>query len=165
MTRRSGFTLIELMIVVAIVGIFAGIVIPRFADASRPLPEPVAQLLEADLRRARTEAMALGAPVVAVASTDGAAWWLAPSAEPTTPIAGTERRFGSGGLAPMKGATLLVKGDGESHDDRGVAHRVFAEFDSLGSRDEGVPCLELRSRDGERIAAWTLPAGRTRLAR
>ena len=40
--------------------------------------------------------------------------------------------------------------------------RVFAHFDTLGSRDEGEPTLELRDRDGDRIASWTIPAGRTR---
>ena len=60
----------------------------------------------------------------------------------------------------MKGATLVIKG-GEATDER---FRVFAEFDTLGSRDEGVPSFELRDRDGTRIESWTLPAGRTRLA-
>ena len=159
MTPRRAFTLVELLLVAGIIGIFAGLVIPRFADTSRPPADPIARLLETDLRRARTEAMALGKPIVAVASQDGGSWWLSHATSPAKPIAGTERRFGSGGLAPMKGAKLTVKSDDGALED---GSRVFAHFDTLGSRDEGEPTLELRDRDGDRIASWTIPAGRTR---
>lgn len=162
MRQRRAFTIVELLLVAGIIGIFAGLVIPRFADASRPPADPVARLLEADLRRARTEAMALGKPVVAVASQDGASWWLASAASPAQPLAGTERRFGSGGLAPMKGAKLTVKSDDGARED---GSRIFAHFDTLGSRDEGEPVLELRDARGEPIERWTLSAGRARLQR
>ena len=161
-TRRSrrGFSMVELMLVVAIVGLFAGIVIPNFANGSRPLGQPVAELLNADLRRARTEAMVRNQTVVAVAATDGSAWWLATATDPTTPLDGTLRTFGRGGLASADHAQLLVKGGAEPDD----AHRVFATFDPLGSRDDGEATFEMRDSHGTAVGRWTLLPGRARLS-
>lgn len=156
---RRGFSMLELLVVVGIIGLFAGLVIPSLASASRPVGGSIENLLEIDLRRARTEALMRGEPIALVAADDGRSWWLAPSRSAGTPIDGTVRAFGRGGLAPMKGTTLIAKGDEDS-----AAWRVIASFDSLGSRDEGVPSLELRDSSGKRVAAWTIPAGRTRLA-
>ena len=158
--HRRGFSFVEIMVATAVIGIFAALVLPGFANASRPMGEPVREMLDADLRRARTESMVRGEPVVIVAASNGSGWWLATASTPASAIDGTYRAFGRGGLGPMKGATLVIKG-GEATDER---FRVFAEFDTLGSRDEGVPSFELRDRDGTRIESWTLPAGRTRLA-
>jgi len=158
--RRRGFSFIEVMVATAVIGVFALLVLPGLANASRPMGQPVREMLDADLRRARTESMVRGEPVVMVAAADGSGWWLAAASTPARAIDGTYRAFGRGGLGPMKGVTLLVKGD-EATDER---FRVFAEFDTLGSRDEGVPAFELRDRDGTRVESWTLPAGRTRLA-
>lgn len=157
--HRRGFSMVELMLVVAIVGLFAGIVIPNFANGSRPLGQPVADMLNADLRRARTEAMVRNQPVVAVAARDGSAWWLATASDPTAPIDGTLRTFGRGGLAPADRAQLIVKGVAETDDDQ----RVFALFDALGSRDDGEATFEMRDAQGSVVGRWTLLPGRARL--
>jgi len=156
--RRRGFTLIEALLVAGIIGIFATLVLPGLAGGSQPPADPVRTMLEADLRRARTEAMMRGEPVVAVARPDGSSWWLGLARSPEVAIDGTRRAFGHGGLASMKGASLLVKDEADA-----TGPRVFATFDALGSRDEGVPTLELRDRSGRAVESWTLPAGRTRL--
>lgn len=164
MQRRTlasrGFSFIEVLVAAAVIAVFAALVVPGLANATRPMGEPVKQMLDADLRRARTESMVRGEAVVVVAARDGSGWWLAPAHEPATKIDGTYRGFGRGGLGAMKGAKIFVKGEEEGDGD----YRVFAEFDTLGSRDEGVPSIELRDRDGKTVESWTLPAGRTRLA-
>jgi hypothetical protein len=42
---------------------------------------------------------------------------------------------------------------------------VIATFDALGTRDSDVVQFTARDEHGLRIAHWTLPAGRTRLAK
>lgn len=157
--QSRGFSFIEVLVAAAVIAVFAALVVPGLANAARPMGEPVKQMLDADLRRARTESMVRGESVVMVAARDGSGWWLAPKSDPSVKLDGSYRGFGRGGLGAMKGATLFVKGDEEGDGD----YRVFAEFDTLGSRDEGTPAIELRDRDGKTVESWNLPAGRARL--
>ena len=156
MPRRNGFSFIELMVVVGIIGLFAGVVIPGLAASTKPLAEPVAQVLEADLLRARTEAMMRGETMVAVASPTGDGWWIARASAVDEPIDGTLRVFGRGGFAEQQGLTFVVQQEDA---------RVFAQFDSLGARDEGVPTLVLKDQRGASLATWRLDAGRAKLSR
>ncbi|MEY3021076.1 MAG: hypothetical protein RIS86_272 [Planctomycetota bacterium] len=160
MRRHRGFTFVEMLVVVAILALFAWLVIPGLAGARSPIAGPVETMIEADLQRAKTEAMTRATPVVVAAAEDGSAWWIAPSADPTEAIEGSRRMFGTAGLVQYREARLDVK-SGFGGLVEGA--RVIAVFDPLGSRDTGTPILTLRN-GGSSIASWTLPSGRTKLS-
>lgn len=168
--RRRAFTFVEMMVVAAVLAVFATVVIPQLASADRPSAESLRSLLEADLRRARTEALARAMPVSLVVAADGSGWWLADGASPASAMTGTRRTFGRGALSANPETRLLVQptvdGDPPSAGTSqgavaDAAIRVLASFDALGSRDDAAPQVELR-HGGERLARWTLPAGRSR---
>ncbi|MFM7259866.1 MAG: prepilin-type N-terminal cleavage/methylation domain-containing protein, partial [bacterium] len=58
MIRHRGFSFVELLVVVGLLGIFASLVIPGLASARLPVATPVEHALEADRCLARTEAIA-----------------------------------------------------------------------------------------------------------
>jgi general secretion pathway protein H len=60
----KGFTLLELMIVLAIAVLGAAIVVPRLASSSGAEIDAAARTIEAGFRQARGDAVATGAPVV-----------------------------------------------------------------------------------------------------
>jgi prepilin-type N-terminal cleavage/methylation domain-containing protein len=160
---RGGFTFVEMCVVAAILAVFATLVIPRIASARGSAADSVEQLLEADLRRARTEALARATPIVVVAAHDGSSWWIAEDAQPSTPLTGTQRAFGRGTLVEHGDARLdATLPNSVSEESNASQPRIFARFDALGSRDEGIPTLTL-TESARRSAQWTLPAGRSRL--
>ncbi len=169
MPQRRAFTLIEMLVVIGLLSLFATIVIPGLSAArlsSAPLLEGA---LDADLRLARSEALARGREVLMMHADDGTAWWLAESANPDVPLEGTLRELGRGTLNSASHATLAMVTSDESltaishGGSYGVAHGV-ARFDALGSRDEGTLEITLTEK-GAASESWTLAAGRTRLHR
>lgn len=63
-TRRAGFTILELLIVVALVGALMAIVLPRTGDArTRFALQQAAVQLQSDLVRARVEAVRRNSPL------------------------------------------------------------------------------------------------------
>ena len=169
---HRAFSFVEVLVVAAILGLFASLVIPRLASAKLPQATPVENTLEADLRLARTEAIARARPVVFVLNENGTAWWIAEATNPTEPIDRTRREFGRGALTELDGVTMEIvsidfSGQSAATDrPRSVdGVHVIAKFDALGTRDNDVVQLNARDGYGSSIATWTLPAGRTRLQR
>ena len=67
--RRAGFTLIEMMIVVVVMGLAMMIAVPRFRASSKTKARMAATMLTSDLELARAKAMAHRAQVRVVFST------------------------------------------------------------------------------------------------
>lgn len=163
--RARAFTMMEVLVVAAILGLFASIVIPRFAAAREPVATLIEHTLEADLRLARTEAIARVRPVSLVISEDRHSWWIADHASLDTPIGGAVRTCGQGTLYELAHVTLTVKRDdngSNSTTPRGAS--VVATFDALGARDGATVDLAARDESGTIAGEWTILAGRTRLS-
>lgn len=163
---RAGraFTMVEMLVVAAVVAVFASLVIPSLAGAGTPSASVLEPVLEADLQRARTEAMARGAGVSLVVAADGARWWLAPSKDTSNPFDGTVREFGRGSLVPFAGMRLSLTADAGDAESNGA--RTLASFDANGARDESLQTLEFGPRNARNaLGRWSLAPGRTRLTR
>ena len=160
--HRRAFTLIEVLVVALILAIMAALVTPTLTNASAPLPQSIATLLEIDMRRASAEAVARMQSTAVVVSADRNGWWIAPAATPETEIPGTRRLLGNGNLLPFAGYTLTIELKGSAADSGNV---FLVQFDALGARDAGLVDVGITAPgETEPLAAWTLEPQRTKFS-
>jgi prepilin-type N-terminal cleavage/methylation domain-containing protein len=162
---RRAFTFIEVLVVTVILAILAVVAMPNLLSAATPMPEPVGEAIEADLRRARIESISRLEPMVVVVGAARDRWWVARAAEPNEPLAGAIRVFGSGTLSPFIGHTLQIAiGTDTPADNESV---TIAAFDQFGTRDAGQVTVTLRrftlESEPTTVANWMLEPQRTRL--
>jgi len=132
--RARAFSLMEMLVVVALLGVLASLVVPNLAGATTPLPREIGRVLELDLRRARIESIAAVREVQLVVGRQRDRWWLQPSGaiDARRALPSSHRVLGSGNLAPYGGLRLGVELDGAAPPNSDIV--VFA-FNSEGARD------------------------------
>lgn len=86
-TTAAGFTLIEIMTIVAVIAIGSALVMPMFRDQSATQLRSAAQLLAADLDAAKIESLThANDPRLVVFDLENHRYHLAASSDPDTPI-------------------------------------------------------------------------------
>jgi Tfp pilus assembly protein FimT len=151
------------VIVVLVLAILASLVVPSLANATAPLPRTIADLLEADFRRARTEAIGTVREMQMVVGADRDRWWL----QPTGPLDAARamptslRILGNGNLAPFAGIRLEPTIDGRIPSNGLVA---FAIFSTEGLRSDSQLELALvATATAQTLIQWRVQPQRSQL--
>lgn len=133
---RSGFTLVELLIVIVLLAIAAGLALPMLGDSKQLQLREAARLLAADIEFARNESIAHGGDTRLMKfDTNNNLYWIAPASTPDTPITDVVRQepflvaFGAGRASSLSLVTIQsisLGGDDE------------LGFDAYGSPDQST---------------------------
>jgi len=136
--RRGGFSLVELILVVLVIGIVAGLAAPMFGQTSTTRLREAARLLAADLAFAQNESIThADDPRLVVFDTTNHQYHIAAASDPDTPITNPVTRhpfvtrFGEGRAAQLNGVTiqsLSMDGDTDATGDR-VAFGIYGQTD------------------------------------
>jgi len=134
---RPGFTLVELLIVIVLLGIVGGLALPMLGDSKQLQLREAARLLAADIEFTQNESIAHGDdPRMIKFDTANNQYWIAPASAPDTPITDIVLQepylvsLGSGRAAGVGLVTIQsidLSGDDE------------LRFDAYGSPDQTGP--------------------------
>jgi prepilin-type N-terminal cleavage/methylation domain-containing protein len=122
--KKDGFTLIELMVVIVIIGILATLAIPRFTDASTKakvaeMPRVMASYESARLALAAEEGTTPNINNL-IFTPPTSKWWVY-----TAPTAAT---FGANGASVIANATAIVTFNETNQTFQRVAHASIARY-------------------------------------
>lgn len=158
-----GFTLVEIMIVVLMLAILASLVGPTLANATAPLPRTIGDVLEADFRRARVEAISTVREMHLVVAADRAQWWLQPAGAPdaATALPSSTRILGLGNLAPFDGVLLEPTINGGKAPSAATPFAIFST-DGLRSSTRLEIAL-VNSATTKELIRWRAQPQRTQL--
>ena len=113
--RQRGFTLLEVLITVTIMGAMAVVIIPRFQDDSELRVVAAATLVASDLEYAQVLSISHPAQPAAVQFDPGnAGYWVAYAADPSQPLVREDTgdpyaiTFGAGRARTVAGVSLWV---------------------------------------------------------
>lgn len=150
-SSRAGFSLVELLIVVTILGIAAAMVVPSLGNTAPTRLRGAAQLLAADLAYAQIESLSHGDdPRVVVFDIDAETYHIAAVSDTATPIAnpigGTPYlvEYGTGRAAHLPDVTIdSVSLDGDTQLGFGIYGQTDQTTDATITLAAGVSRITL----------------------
>lgn len=144
----AAFTLVELVVVLLVLVVAAGLAMPMFAGGDATRLRQAARLLAADLDYARVESIAhADDPRVVAFDPPAGRYRVAAQSDPATPIAGGvagqpyDVRFGEGRAEPLAGvafATDPIAGD------NAIRFGIYGELDEPADVAIPLACGDLR---------------------